>query len=499
MKEYLHKWFLALNDLSFKAKVMVLLIAGVVVTLIVGTWTWPGEPEQKQAVNYEQNISSWVQDLLAINPNGSGISRRDAEGQRWVYGVDVGFLLQYAALSENKELYSSIRGLVTQHLIVSADKVSGYTNGTDNKLDLDRKLINADFVAWRYPTKRTIDKNKEKWASWEKLNQAGEPIDATGTTEALRIAEGLWIGAKVFESDEDKALSLRILRGYAAHGYVDQGVWMIRNYINLQTGAGATNSYSIDYDADFVGMVAAQTGDEQLRDVAEKTRQLMLKLKSEAGLIHSMIQPEIKTLMSPLPGAIYSPNRVEQVNNVVSVAERCAMMNREVAEGVYKFCINDLGQLNKYYDAGNGDRVGRYAVGIGTYAPLLRLSIRMNDRAGYEKVLPLLLWQVRDMTDCIAVERKGGRKEGKDVVSVYEMGEALLSLRLAQLYYDYKGPRLMLPGYVDREAKTNQVLDANKVKEESKKDRKKEGDTTEGEEKLPMIMPVQIEPPNNSS
>ena len=86
----------------------------------------------------------------------------------------------------------------------------------------------------------------------------------------------------------------------------------------------------------------------------------------------------------------------------------------------------------------------------------------------------------------------------KKKVNVYEMGEALLSLRLGQMYYNLRGTRLMLPGYAGREIKAQKMLegdnasggkDVNKDAEEAQKE------DEAGSESLPMIMPVQVEPP----
>ena len=78
------------------------------------------------------------------------------------------------------------------------------------------------------------------WRSF--LQTLRKALDASGTTEALRFAEGLWEGARVFGEPADRELALLVLRAYRRHEYVDQGIWLIRNYFNLQTRAFATNS-----------------------------------------------------------------------------------------------------------------------------------------------------------------------------------------------------------------------------------------------------------------
>ncbi|WP_145080890.1 hypothetical protein [Poriferisphaera corsica] len=497
MNEKLRKWVWKINELSMRAKVVVVCVLLVMGALWVSAMMRPGEPELRMATGYEQAMAGRVMELLEKDKDGAFIARVDvgAEGNEggsgngmggdggWVYGVDVGMLLQYAAVAENEAMYLALRKMVVEHLIVSGDAVEGFGEGRE-----------MDFVAWRYPTKRTIEINEKRWERWGRLNASVEPIDATGTTEALRVAEGLWMGGFVFKRQEDKNLAVRVLRGYAAHAYVDQGVWMIRNYINLQTGAGATNSYTIDYDPDFVWTVANAVSDEMLLDVARRSRGLMLDARSEGGLIHSLVQPEIVTLMDPLPGPIFSPGGVEQINNVVSVAERCGLTVREVAKGVLDFCMGDLKSLRKYYDAKTGKRVGKRGVGrpgIGTYAPLLRLAMRLDERGAYKRILPRLLWEVRGIVRKLEVRGVRAIEGGDDGVSIYEIGEALLSLRLGAIYYAVGDSRVMLPGYVGRVERMEDEVE--KIEGQGKKDNGEEKKVKEDkEEEQEMILPEKV-------
>jgi hypothetical protein len=55
---------------------------------------------------------------------------------------------------------------------------------------------------------------------------------------------------------EDQKLALTILDGYARHETTDQGIWLIRNYFAFAGRNFATNTFVIDYDADFVRQVA---------------------------------------------------------------------------------------------------------------------------------------------------------------------------------------------------------------------------------------------------
>ena len=73
----------------------------------------------------------------------------------YIYAVDVGHLLIHAVQLGNQELYELVRNAAIEHL-VRDERDDPYTKG---------------FVGWRV--------------------RPGRPLDASGTTEALRIAKGL--------------------------------------------------------------------------------------------------------------------------------------------------------------------------------------------------------------------------------------------------------------------------------------------------------------------
>ena len=106
------------------------------------------------------------------------------------------------------------------------------------------------FVPWRY--------------------KQGEAPDASGTTEALRVAKGLWLrAAHVFNSTADADLARIVLGGYGAHAIVDQGIWMVRNYFVFQTRAFASNSFLVDYDPDLIREIADTTHNADLSKLAD--------------------------------------------------------------------------------------------------------------------------------------------------------------------------------------------------------------------------------------
>ena len=276
------------------------------------------------------------------------------EGDGYAYAVDVGHLMIYAAVQKEKALYDSLRTFAQSHLVLN-DPKDDYTRG---------------FVLWRY--------------------KPGVDGDASGTTEALRIAEGFWRGHQSFGEAEDKQMALMILNGYARHAFVDQGIWLIRNYFNLGTRAFVTNSFLVDYDPDFVDEVAKETQDKTLQEVAEKSYEIVRKAGSKAGLLYSIIQPEVGTLL-PLELSFFSPNDVIKLLNCSSVAERVTRGERGSARRVLDFVLAQGDELTTYFLGRTGEKVElgvSSEPGPSTYASLLRLAIKLEDNNAINALLP---------------------------------------------------------------------------------------------------------------
>ena len=296
----------------------------------------------------------------------------------YVYAIDVTQLAIYAAQTRDADLFRPLRRRIVDRLIVERN---GHT-----------------FVAWRYHP------NPDK------------PLDASGTTEALRAAKALWLGAGAFERHTDRPLALAILRGYAAHATVDQDVWLIRNYYNLGTNAYATNSYLVDYAPDFVQRVADAADDEALRETAQRSAQLVRRAAAPSGLLRQVIQPELATLM-PGKRVIFSPNGIEQLSNTATVAERSARTCPDVARRVLRFVQQRWPDVHGYYDARTGAPRGEARAGLATMAPLLRLAVRLDHDAMRDRLLRPVVRGARQFSDKPRPPR------------LYMTGEALLALQ----------------------------------------------------------------------
>jgi hypothetical protein len=304
-----------------------------------------------------------------------------ARADGWIYTIDLSLLMIFAALEGDRELYGSLESFASTHLVIDS-KDDPYTRG---------------FVLWRY--------------------REGTPGDATGTTEALRLAEGFWRGAEAFDREEDRAIAIRILKGYARHQTEDQGIWMIRNYFNLGTRSFATNSFLVDYAPDFVAEVGEATGDEGLLSLAEKSYALIERAQSESGLLYDIVQPEVKTLLDDERMVVFSPNDAVQISNAASVAAGSVKGRRGVARRVLDFCYGRMPELKGTYYGRTGEIARDKRPGIEAWASLVRLAIALERDDALEAFYPFL------------VSNAGRQWRIPDEAWLYVVGELLLGLQ----------------------------------------------------------------------
>jgi hypothetical protein len=315
-----------------------------------------------------------------------------ARADGYVKTVDAAQLLWYFALADDRDTYMVLRDRVLDKVLVN---------------DAGQSLT-RHFVAWRY------------WPG-----EQDRPLDASGTTEALRVAKALWVGAKQFDRPADRKLALSIIRGYARHQATFEGIWLIRNYYNLQEDHFATNSYTIDYDPDLVDAAAARTGDTTLQTVANRSAAKIRQALSPAGLIRQIIQPELKTLM-PDKDAIFSPNDIEQLSNSAETATCAHRTAPKAGQAVLDFALSRNSYLRQLYNASTGHAVTKDGAGVETFAPLVRLAIQ-QDRP---EAMRVMLERLIETSKPAAIEQTPLKSRA------YNLSQALIALQRVQRYRD---------------------------------------------------------------
>ena len=327
-------------------------------------------PERSELVTLRDRLEA----RLLEGWRGRGFVRPDG----CIYTVDVGHLLIYAVGRRDRALYTELRPAADR--LVRDDRSDPYTKG---------------FVPWRLC--------------------GDEAPDASGTTEALRVAQGLWEGGAAFDLPADQAVARTILDGYGRHAYVDRGVWLVRNYFNFQTRGFANDSYLVDYDPDLVDRVARATGDSALAELARRSNTVVADAVSPSGLIHTLVQPDLATIMPEAPISIFSPNDVIQVNNSCTVAERVVHTDPDSARGTLRFALRQGRSLRRAYHGRDGSPVDATTADSTAWSCLVRLAIGLDDREALEPLLWQATWGWRWLVDD-PVERS------------YSVGEALLAL-----------------------------------------------------------------------
>jgi hypothetical protein len=288
-------------------------------------------------------VRGWVDAGRLVRPDG------------FVYALDVAQLMACFVDAGDAEGYDRLRGQALSHLVVD-DKSDPFARG---------------FVLWRH---RPDDVNSRP--------------DASGTTEALRTAKALWLGAERFDRPADRELARVILAGYARHAGVEHGVWLVRNYFGFGTRSFATNSFLVDYDPDFVADVARQTGDATLSELAEKSYALVHGAGTPAGLLYDLVQPELKTMYPLLESVVtFSPNDVVQLSNAATVANTVARGAPDAAGRVLKFAVDRLTTLRMYHYGRTGEAVNDAAPGINEWGALTRLAAALGEETAVAALL----------------------------------------------------------------------------------------------------------------
>jgi len=261
-----------------------------------------------------------------------------ARDDRFVYTVDLAQLMICFAQAGERESYEILRERLIA-TVVRNDPHEPYTQG---------------MVAWRY-----IE---------------GQPLDASGTTEALRLARALWLGSQTFNRPKDADVAAMILAGYARHEITDQGVWIIRNYFGFVTHSFASNSFLVDYDPDFIAAIAEARADAQLAKLARLSYGAIKMAVAPSGLLYDLLQPELKTLYPELDVVAMSPNDIVQFSNCTTVATTIARGLPDAARRILVFALDRLEDLRIFYYGKTGEPVNGRSAGLFELSALVRLA-----------------------------------------------------------------------------------------------------------------------------
>ena len=282
-------------------------------------------------------------DAVRKMAHGAGVAR--ADGYTWAY--DSAQLLRFAAVDRDLTRYLELRDAIVKRFVLT------------DPADAEAR----DDVAWRV--------------------RDGAVPEASGTTEALALADALITGANAFNRAGDRTLARSIADAYMRHATTEGGVWFIRNYYNFSTHAYANNSFLVDYLPD----VLARAGDT---DGAERSYALLDRAMGPAGLFYELVQPEIDTAFPGAGLAFFSPNAVSSITNACNLALYATQGRPALARRVLAFGVARATSLKRFYDVRTGvPRSGENA-GTPAFACLTRLAVRLGDERARRKLEPNL-------------------------------------------------------------------------------------------------------------
>ncbi len=310
---------------------------------------WPGPEATREAL-----------DRLHAQVRSRVLAGNLARADGFAYAVDIGELMRVAARLRDEELYDALRAFALRRLIVD-DPDDPFTRG---------------FVVWR----RTP----------EAAGGSDDP-DASGTTEALRVSQGLWEGAAAFGRPEDRDLALTVLDGYARHAAERSGLLLIRNYFNFGSRDFATNSFLVDYAPDYVAEVARAEGRADLAELAAGSYELLREAETPVGLLYDVFQPEMATLYDDERTLIHSPRDIVQTSNAAAIAATALEGAPEVAERVLRFCRERMPGLRLAYYGRTGEEAREKRPGVEIWGSLTEMSVRRSDEAALRDFAPFLV------------------------------------------------------------------------------------------------------------
>ena len=308
--------------------------AALVIALAGATGALPAHAD-----NLERAYTAAVRKMA----HGAGVAR--ADGFVWAY--DSAQLVRFAAVDADLTRYLELRDAVVKRFLL--------TGTSDEEA--------RDDVAWRV--------------------RDGSAPEASGTTEALALADALLIGAKAFNRPEDRVLARSISDAYMRHATTERGIWFIRNYYNFATHAYANNSFLVDYLPD----VLADTGEA---DGAQRSYALLDRAMGPAGLFYELVQPEIDTAFPGAGLAFFSPNAISSITNACNLALYATHGRPALARRVLAFGVARAGNLKRFYDVRSGLPRSTDNAGTPAFACLTRLAVRLGDDAARRKLDPYL-------------------------------------------------------------------------------------------------------------
>jgi predicted small secreted protein len=283
-----------------------------------------------------------------------------ARGDGYLYGLDVAWLMLYAARAGDRQLYDGLRPYADR-LIVKGDP---YTRG---------------FVLWR--------------------QRPGTEYEIAGAGEGAAMARALLAGADSFGYARDRELAQQVLEGYHKLAFEKGMSWSVRRHFNFATRSFSDASFLSGYAPDLLAEARALQPAAAWPTPVDRSYAAIELASADNGLLRVVMLPELDETWADLPQRAFAPNNVTSLEESCLAAEGAVRGRPQVARGLLKFALdsghtNFLGRLFGYFDVATGEPVGEALLTPIGYACLVRLAVAVGDTRA---VAQLGGWFTRDL------------------------------------------------------------------------------------------------------
>jgi hypothetical protein len=284
-----------------------------------------------------------------------------ARGDGYLYGLDVAWLMLYAARAGDRALYDTLRPYADRLILSQGD---AYTRG---------------FVLWR--------------------QRPGAEPEIAGAGEAAAMARALLAGAASFGNARDRELAQQVLEGYNRLAFEKGLTWSVRRYYDFGKRSYSDVSMLSSYAPDLLAEAGTLLPDAGWPGPVDRSYAAIETASAGNGLLRLVVIPELSETWAELALRSFAPNDVTSLEDSCLAAEAAVRGRPHVARSVLAFALdsehsNFLGRLFAYFDVATGEPVGDALLTPTGYACLMRVAVALGDR---EAVAGIGSWFTRDL------------------------------------------------------------------------------------------------------
>jgi hypothetical protein len=286
-----------------------------------------------------------------------GVARNDG----YLYGLDVAWLMLYAARAGDRALYDTLRPYADRLVVTQGD---AHTRG---------------FVLWR--------------------QRPGADPEIAGAGEAAAMARALLAGAAAFGHARDRALAQQVLEGYHRLAYEKGMTWTVRRYYDFAKRGYSDVSILSSYAPDLLAEAGALAPGGAWPAPVDRSYAAIEAAAAGNGLLRLVAMPELAETWSGLGMRSFAPDNAAPLEDSCLAAEAAVRGRPQVARDVLAFALdarhaNFLGRLYGYFDVTTGKPIGEVLLPPTGYACLVRLAVALGDAEAMDE---LGYWFTRDL------------------------------------------------------------------------------------------------------